>query len=63
MTDGTTTRSCSTCGRMERCPEEGMPPGWSFEFEGRRLTYTCDGCLRANITAIEGRLPQEYWEF
>lgn len=57
------TRACSKCGVTEECPDGGLPAGWSFEFEDGRLTYTCTSCLRANIRAIEAKLPQEYWEF
>lgn len=57
------TRTCSRCGRQEDGPEEGMPVGWSFGVEASgRITYTCADCARANIRAIEGRLPEEYWD-
>ena len=64
------TRSCSRCGAQAEAPDDGLPAGWSFEVEsprpGReegRMTYQCPACLRANIRAIEGKLPEEYWEF
>lgn len=63
MSEATITRYCSRCGTAGECAEGGMPPGWSFEVEDRRLTYTCDRCLRENLRAIEAKLPQEYWEF
>lgn len=56
-------RTCSRCGRMEQCPEGGLPSGWSVSTEGRRVEYLDPGCARANIRAIEGRLTEEYWEF
>jgi hypothetical protein len=30
--------------------------------EGKRVEYQCGPCVRANIRAIEGKLPQEWWE-
>ena len=56
-------RTCSRCGRMEECPEGGLPAGWSVSMEARRVEYLDPGCARANIRAIEGRLTEEYWEF
>ena len=58
------TRSCSRCGIQADGPDDGVPPGWSFGVEagGKRVTYTCPDCTRANIRSIEGKLPEEYWE-
>ena len=56
------TRHCSRCGKAETAPEDGVPPGWSFGFDNGRVTYTCVDCTRANIRAIEGKLPEEWWE-
>jgi hypothetical protein len=58
------TRTCSHCGRWEEAPQDDvMPLGWSFGIEtDGRLTYACPDCVRANIRAIEGKLPEEYWE-
>jgi hypothetical protein len=58
------TRTCSRCGTQADGPEEGLPPGWSFGVEPgvNRITYTCPACVRANIRAIEGKLPEEYWD-
>jgi hypothetical protein len=39
-----------------------VPPGWTVEFEARGTQFLCIDCSRANIRAIEGRLPEEYWE-
>jgi len=39
-----------------------MPPGWTVSFDRRRVEYLCIDCARANIRAIEGKLPEEYWE-
>jgi transposase len=55
-------RTCSLCGLTERCAAGGIPPGWSFSVEGKRTQYICPACARANIRAIEGKLPEEYWE-
>jgi len=55
-------RTCSRCGTVERCAPGGVPPGWSFSVESKRTEYLCAACARANIRAIEGKLPEEYWE-
>ena len=39
-----------------------MPPGWSMSFGGGRGEFLCSACARTNIRAIEGKLPEEYWE-
>jgi hypothetical protein len=39
-----------------------MPAGWTIGFDRRGVEYMCDDCARANIRAIEGKLPEEYWE-
>lgn len=39
-----------------------MPPAWTMTVERRGLEFLCAGCARANIRAIEGKLPEEYWE-
>jgi len=57
------TRTCSRCGTIERCAAEGLPEGWSFQIGDRGVEYLCVDCARANLRAIEGGLPQEYWEF
>lgn len=60
------TRTCSRCGKQGETPEgddAGMPVGWSFGVEpDGRMTYICPDCARANIRAIEGKLPEEYWD-
>lgn len=56
------TCTCSRCGRHEDAPDETAPLGWSLAVDGGRRTYTCDVCARANIRAIEGKLPEEWWE-
>jgi hypothetical protein len=55
-------RACSRCGRTRPCSPGGVPPGWSFGWDGKRAEYLCVDCSRANIRAIEGRLSFEYWE-
>lgn len=57
-----TTRSCSRCGTTAEADGDGIPLGWSMETEGKRVLYTCPDCIRRNIRAIEGKLPQEWWE-
>jgi hypothetical protein len=50
--------TCSSCGEVG----DAAADGWSFAVEGKRRTYTCNECARANIRAIEGKLPEEWWE-
>lgn len=50
------------CGRTRPCAPGGLPPGWTMQMTGRRLEHLCVDCARANIRAIEGKLPEEYWE-
>jgi uncharacterized membrane protein len=57
------TRTCSRCGTAAEAPADGLPPGWSFEVENGGVRYQCPDCIRANIRAIEGKLPEDYWEF
>ena len=47
---------------MAEAPDDGVPDGWSFAVENNRMTYQCPPCVRANIRAIEGKLPEEWWE-
>jgi hypothetical protein len=56
-------RTCSYCGTQVEAPPDGLPEGWSMVTEKRRVEYQCASCVRANIRSIEGKLPEEYWEF
>lgn len=56
-------RTCSRCGATASCAPDGLPEGWSFAVERRGLEYMCPDCARANLRAIEAKLPQDYWEF
>jgi hypothetical protein len=60
---GIITRTCSRCGSMEKCPARGIPADWSIATEGERVEFICVRCVRANLRAIEGKLPQEYREY
>jgi hypothetical protein len=42
--------------------DDALPEGWSFAVENGRVRYQCGSCVRANIRAIEAKLPQEWWE-
>lgn len=53
---------CSRCGTGASTVRGGIPGGWSVGFAGGRLEYLCVACARANIRAIEGKLPEEWWE-
>jgi hypothetical protein len=55
-------RVCARCGTTEKCIGGGIPPGWAIASEGEKIDFICPGCVRANLRAIEGKLPQEYWD-
>ena len=56
-------QTCSMCGTTAEAAEGELPTGWSFAVDTNgRMTYQCPDCVRANIRAIEGKLPEEYWE-
>ena len=63
MPDDEVVRTCSVCGTQATAVAEGLPSGWSLVTERRRVEYQCVTCVRANIRSIEGKLPEEYWEF
>ena len=56
------TRHCARCGLAGEGPDDGMPEGWSLDVDGGRVSYLCGECTRANVRAIEAKLPQEWWE-
>jgi hypothetical protein len=49
------------CGTVVETDDDCLPPSWSFSFDADRVSYHCPDCVRANIRAIEGKLPEEYW--
>ena len=55
-------RSCSYCGVTAGTPDDSTPLGWSVAIDDGRVRYLCTDCARVNIRAIEGKLPEEYWE-
>jgi hypothetical protein len=61
--DGVVVRTCSYCGTQASAPADGLPEGWSLVTERKRVEYQCLTCVRSNIRSIEGKLPEEYWEF
>jgi len=63
MIEAMVTRACSRCGTTAEAPDDGIPDGWSYSTDRRRIEYTCPDCVRANIRSIEGKLPEEYWEY
>jgi hypothetical protein len=56
------TSTCGRCGTTAASPEDGLPAGWSLETNERGITRLCLACTRDNIRAIEGKLPEEWWE-
>lgn len=52
---------CSRCGASAG-DDESFPPGWSFQTGRRGLEWVCISCTRANVRAIEAKLPEEWWE-
>ena len=59
MTERTLT--CSQCGEMATCPEDGIPSGWTLITENQRVSYVCVRCAREHLRSIEAKLPEEYW--
>jgi hypothetical protein len=55
-------RTCSLCGTVAEVDGDVLPEGWSFSVEDGRVRHQCQACVRANIRAIEAKLPQEWWE-
>lgn len=55
-------RTCARCGVQATVEEGSLPQGWSMVTENKTLEFHCGECVRANIRAIEGKLPSEYWD-
>lgn len=55
-------RTCARCGTTADAPEGGLPEGWSVDTGRRGAEFHCAPCTRDNIRAIEGKLPEEWWE-
>ena len=55
-------RTCWRCGQSADAPDDGLPEGWSMAFGERGVEFHCHDCTRANIRAIEAKLPEEWWE-
>jgi hypothetical protein len=54
--------TCGLCGTIADAPDDSLPAGWSLSTEERGVTYLCLDCTRTNVRAIEGKLPEEWWE-
>jgi hypothetical protein len=55
--------TCSRCGELGDAPEDGLPSGWSLATDpDRGVQRLCARCTRDNVRAIEGKLPEEWWE-
>ncbi|MYU33430.1 hypothetical protein GTW52_09955 [Streptomyces sp. SID8358] len=50
---------CVRCGRA--ADDDTAPATWVCSVEGGRRQYLCEGCARAHIRAIEGRLDSDRW--
>ncbi|TKA10577.1 hypothetical protein [Actinacidiphila oryziradicis] len=51
------TTVCARCGAAR----EGLPITWTCSVENGSRVYFCDGCSRANLRSIEGRLDSAWW--
>ncbi len=49
--------TCAVCGLTE----DERPASWSLQVSERGPTWLCDGCTRANLRSIEGRLDEAWW--
>ena len=54
--------TCARCGAIGDGEADGLPAGWSLASDERGVGKLCDTCTRTNIRAIEGKLPEEWWE-
>lgn len=49
--------ACAWCGAMAEQP----PVTWTMQTGERGVEWMCQECTRANLRALEGRLPTEWW--
>lgn len=62
MVDSPTHMWCSSCGQSrEQETESTWALAWSVEYVEGRAIWVCPACVRANVRAIESKLPTEYW--
>jgi hypothetical protein len=54
--------TCSRCGATADGDPDSLPAGWSLVSDERGVGSLCAECTRTNIRAIEGKLPEEWWE-
>ncbi|HEX8080347.1 MAG TPA: hypothetical protein VF557_09070 [Jatrophihabitans sp.] len=53
--------TCQRCGRTAE-PAEGDPPlTWVLDTAGDRRSWTCPGCARDNVRAMEAKLEPDWW--
>ena len=57
-----TPANCSRCGAPVEADDGVLPAGWSFVTDDRGTAWLCLECTRANVRAIEAKLPEEWWE-
>jgi hypothetical protein len=57
-----TALACSRCGTPGDAADGALPLGWSLASSDRGVDKLCATCTRTNIRAIEGKLPEEWWE-
>ncbi|HST47827.1 hypothetical protein [Jatrophihabitans sp.] len=54
--------TCQVCGRGPDPATEGDPPlAWVLDTEAGRRRWTCPGCARENVRAIEAKLDSQWW--
>jgi hypothetical protein len=54
--------TCQVCGRTADAATEGDPPlTWVLDTDGGRHSWTCPGCARDNLRAMEAKLEPEWW--
>lgn len=54
---GTNPAVCALCGATE----ERLPVTWTCSVEDGERRYFCEGCARAHLRSIEGRLDSAWW--
>ena len=54
--------NCQLCGRVPDPATEDDPPlAWVLDTEGGRRRWTCPGCAREHVRAIEAKLDSQWW--
>lgn len=53
--------TCQVCGRIPDATEPDPTLTWALDTDGDRRSWTCPGCVRDNVRAMEAKLEPEWW--